>query len=684
MKKKFNRILSTLLIAVMLLTAAPISGAIIKADAAFKSDTSSYNYPIRKIVNTGRGFSSSHKGVDLTIGKGTDVYASKSGTVVTVYTGCSNTNGAASGGKDCKANGCKTSNKVYMSGSGYKAGYYCNNGMGNGIIIKNDDGKYCYYGHLSKINVNVNDKVTPNTVIGEVGSSGCSTGAHLHFAISTSKSSGYVNPFSYIFPGFKITLTNNGESSVNPKLQIDFPWADFEASQCKIYFGTSSSSLTKTSEDNNFKAPNCFYDLGKKFGNLTKGKTYYVKVSVTKNSTTSTSSVYSFVAGSGNKTFLNYGTVAAAEPTPAVTPTVTPVKFTSVWADNITKTDAQINANFDLTSMSSAGFYIGESSTSLTKISKNLSGGSDGAGSFKNVFYKMSKWYGSLKTDTTYYYKIYIIKDGKEYCTDVKSFKTLPETYSVTYNANGGSGAPSAQTKTQNQSLSLSKTVPTRSGYTFVKWNTKADGSGTSYSSGASYTGNTALTLYAQWNQIHSHVYSSVVTSPTCTSQGYTTHVCICGDRYTDSYVPAKNHTEGSWKITKNATENAEGEKVLLCKDCGAVMKTEVIPRIASKVVSVKVDDIELNYKDAAALKPIIESTGNGVKYKAEYKSSDSSVVVVDEDGILKTTGEGSAIITCTVTDEFGNTVKDTCTVKVSFTWWQWIIRILLLGVFWY
>ena len=75
-----------------------------------------------------------------------------------------------------------------------------------------------------------------------------------------------------------------------------------------------------------------------------------------------------------------------------------------------------------------------------------------------------------------------------------------PKTYTVSYNANGGSGAPSKQTKTHGTNLTLSSTKPTRTGYSFVKWNTKADGSGTSYSPGASYSVNTNVTLYAIWN----------------------------------------------------------------------------------------------------------------------------------------------------------------------------------------
>lgn len=55
------------------------------------------------------------------------------------------------------------------------------------------------------------------------------------------------------------------------------------------------------------------------------------------------------------------------------------------------------------------------------------------------------------------------------------------------------------QTKTYGAPLTLSATKPTRAGHTFLGWNTKADGSGTSYAAGGSYTANAAATLYAQW-----------------------------------------------------------------------------------------------------------------------------------------------------------------------------------------
>ncbi len=71
--------------------------------------------------------------------------------------------------------------------------------------------------------------------------------------------------------------------------------------------------------------------------------------------------------------------------------------------------------------------------------------------------------------------------------------------YNITYDANGGSGAPDAQQKGEEVQLTLSGAEPTREGYTFIEWNTAQDGSGDSYAPGATYTANADVTLYAQW-----------------------------------------------------------------------------------------------------------------------------------------------------------------------------------------
>lgn len=70
--------------------------------------------------------------------------------------------------------------------------------------------------------------------------------------------------------------------------------------------------------------------------------------------------------------------------------------------------------------------------------------------------------------------------------------------YTVTFNANGGSGAPGSQTKYYGKTLKLSSTKPTRTGYTFQGWGTSASGS-VVYASGGDYTANASDTLYAIW-----------------------------------------------------------------------------------------------------------------------------------------------------------------------------------------
>lgn len=88
----------------------------------------------------------------------------------------------------------------------------------------------------------------------------------------------------------------------------------------------------------------------------------------------------------------------------------------------------------------------------------------------------------------------------KELDTFTARFK--PWEHTVTYDANGGTGAPESFQKCTWTGRKISSTVPTRTGYTFKSWNTKKDGSGTAYNPGQSYytdqNGGT-VTLYAQW-----------------------------------------------------------------------------------------------------------------------------------------------------------------------------------------
>lgn len=77
------------------------------------------------------------------------------------------------------------------------------------------------------------------------------------------------------------------------------------------------------------------------------------------------------------------------------------------------------------------------------------------------------------------------------------------------------------------------------------------------------------------------HSYESVVTSPTCTEQGYTTHTCnVCKDEITDTYTAASGHSHGDWEITTKATITSPAVETRKCH-CGDT-QTQSIKESAS------------------------------------------------------------------------------------------------------
>lgn len=85
------------------------------------------------------------------------------------------------------------------------------------------------------------------------------------------------------------------------------------------------------------------------------------------------------------------------------------------------------------------------------------------------------------------------------------------KTYAVTYNGNEATGGTTdAQTKTYGVDLALRQNGFVRDKYNFVEWNTAADGTGTSYAAGATYTENAALVLYAIWIKANIPVWINI------------------------------------------------------------------------------------------------------------------------------------------------------------------------------
>lgn len=77
----------------------------------------------------------------------------------------------------------------------------------------------------------------------------------------------------------------------------------------------------------------------------------------------------------------------------------------------------------------------------------------------------------------------------------------------------------------------------------------------------------------------HIHQYTSTVTPPTCTEQGYTTYTCTCGDSYRSDYTNLLGHSWDAGVVTTPATETAPGVKRYTCTRCSAT-RTETIAQL--------------------------------------------------------------------------------------------------------
>lgn len=177
-------------------------------------------------------------------------------------------------------------------------------------------------------------------------------------------------------------------------------------------------------------------------------------------------------------------------------------------AGTVTRTSAtqytvKINASWETYYSGAKTNYGMTASSGGGSVNLNTFGtkASSGSGSFTGTYSISGN--GSATKTVTVTFKNYNTDNGDSATKTVSFSVTVPAwtSYTVKYNANGGSGAPSSQTKWKDQTLTLSSTKPTRTGYTFQGWATSASGS-VAYAAGAKYTANAAVTLYAVWKAL--------------------------------------------------------------------------------------------------------------------------------------------------------------------------------------
>lgn len=140
-----------------------------------------------------------------------------------------------------------------------------------------------------------------------------------------------------------------------------------------------------------------------------------------------------------------------------------------------------------------------------TTVSKAWTSGSktidnSGSGSLLAPDLVLVGWVsGNAKTSSfNANYALYASNNNQAY------IKASSITNYIYYNPNGGSGSVATSTKNGNASMTLATADKfSRPGYYISSWNTKADGTGTKYNVGATYSSNSGLYLYAQWTPIN-------------------------------------------------------------------------------------------------------------------------------------------------------------------------------------
>lgn len=130
-------------------------------------------------------------------------------------------------------------------------------------------------------------------------------------------------------------------------------------------------------------------------------------------------------------------------------------------------------------------------------------------------------------------------------------------TYTISFDANGGSGAPENQTKNYDVDLTLSTTEPTRSGYTFQGWGTSATDTSVDYTAGGTYTANASDTLYAIWKKVITLTYNANGGSEAPAIQSGTVYNATTSYTFTVSpSAPTRTgYTFLGWSLTKGDTE---------------------------------------------------------------------------------------------------------------------------------
>lgn len=273
---------------------------------------------------------------------------------------------------------------------------------------------------------------------------------------------------------------------------------------------------------------------------------------------------------------------------------------------------------------------------------------------------------------------------------------TIPalKKYTITYNANGGSGAPGSQAKYYGKTLKLTTAKPIRTGYTFKGWSTSSSATSATWSAGGNYTTNASNTLYAVWE---AKTYTITLdanggSGGTSVSKTYGEAVALPINTPTKAnynfkgWAKTQNAATAEWvvgdvyneNITENTTLYAVWELAYIKPQIGAITAYRVADDGATlddtgtkaKIIfswtagkdgttALTPTSIKIQMKEtgASTYSNIQEITGLGTATSGTVTSNAISSVATDKQYDVRVT----------ITDSMGSNTRDTYISKASF-----------------
>jgi len=248
------------------------------------------------------------------------------------------------------------------------------------------------------------------------------------------------------------------------------------------------------------------------------------------------------------------------------------VSFTGTWSSSISRPNTSNTAKVTVTAKvtASSGDYVTyQLYVNGSKVKEST--GYHAPGSTYTLTYSYNQTVGDGSGSLTG--KVYVrTYASKAYYKDTstKSYSLSygsKTTYTISYNANGGTGAPGAQTKYYGTKITLSTTKPTRTGYTFKGWATSSGGA-VAYAAGATYSSNAAATLYAVWqaNTTYTVTYDA--------NDGTGAPASQSGYSGTSLTLSSTKPTKASTSVTYTVTYDKVDEEAVISKASDSVTRT--------------------------------------------------------------------------------------------------------------